>query len=234
MKHYWTYITNGKYSVGTTGQSVYLLDENDNELKCFRDIKYGYNAIFSPDGSIFVVKSTDGRLAVYSIEVQSLIHKFRFSKVDGAQDDGYCFSSDGLFFINLERQIDDLHSAISFYNTKDFSMEFQFILDENMMVNEIEYDSDANEYFVLGFLRNPDGIYHSPFIGKLKNKKIDECVTISDKEYDFYSSFLTSKRSGFTSKSLNIFTDEFDFEAKDNLSYSLAKLYCYRIANPIK
>lgn len=92
MKKYWAYISNGQYSVGTTGQSVFLLDKDGKKLNCFKDIIYAYTPMFSPNGKIFVVKSTDGRLAVYSLITYSLIKKFRYSKVDGAQDDGFCFS----------------------------------------------------------------------------------------------------------------------------------------------
>ena len=102
MKNFWGFTTNGKYSVGCTGQTVYLYDKNGNELAKFKDIIYAYTPMISPDGTLFVVKSTEGRLAVYSLETFSLIKKFRFSKVDGAQDDGFCFSPNGKFFINIE------------------------------------------------------------------------------------------------------------------------------------
>lgn len=89
MKKFWGYVSNNKYSVGCTGQTVYLYDEDGNELAKFKDIIYGYTPMISPDGTLFVVKSADGRPAVYSLETLSFIKKFRFSKVDGVQDDGF-------------------------------------------------------------------------------------------------------------------------------------------------
>lgn len=225
MRNYWAYITGAKYSVGTTGQSVFLFDENGNELKCFKDLKYGYAPIFSPDEKILVVKSTEGRIAVYSTETLSLIQKFRFSKVDGAQSGGYCFSPDGLFFINLEvHEKESVYSTISFYNTEDFSLESQIIVDDNMMVNEIEFDEETNEYFVLGFFC---GTY-SGFIGKLENKKLVECVAVSLVEYDFYSSLYAIKQFGFTSKALQWFSKDFEFKPENALDYSLSKRYYSR------
>lgn len=54
MRNFWTHISNERYSIGCTGQTVYLYDK------------------------------------------------------------------DGNYFINIERQQDELLSAISFYNTSDF------------------------------------------------------------------------------------------------------------------
>ena len=89
MKNFLGYASNGEYSVGCTGQTVYLFNKDGNELAKFKDLKYAYSPIISPDGKIFVVKSTEGRIAVYSLESVSLIKKFRFSKVNGSQDDNF-------------------------------------------------------------------------------------------------------------------------------------------------
>lgn len=68
MKKFWSYVSNGEYCVGTTGQTVYVFDAiTGEEIAKFKDMK--------------------------------LIKKFRFLKVDGAQDEGFCFSKDGKNFI---------------------------------------------------------------------------------------------------------------------------------------
>ena len=103
MPKFWSLISNGKYRVGCTGQTVYIYDQNGTELVKFKDLPYAYTAAFSPKGDIFVVKSTAGRIAVYSLDEPCLIQKFRFSKVDGSQDDIFCFSPDGEWFYNIER-----------------------------------------------------------------------------------------------------------------------------------
>ena len=110
MPKFWSFVGNEKYDVGCTGRTVYVYLKDGTEVARFKDITYAYTPLISPDGRFLVVKSTVGTLAAYSLETLSLIRKFRFSKVDGAQDDGFCFSPDGKFFINIERQKDSLHS----------------------------------------------------------------------------------------------------------------------------
>ena len=99
-----SYISNGTYDIGCTGQTVYVYDKYGAELAKFKDLIYAYYSAISPRGDMFVVKSTDGRIAVYSLKTLSLIKKFRYSKVNYAQHDGFCFSADGKYFINIERQ----------------------------------------------------------------------------------------------------------------------------------
>ena len=84
MKNFQSYTSNDQFSIGCTGQTIYVYDKNGNEIKKFKDIIYAYTPMISPDNDIFVVKSSDGRMAVYSLETMSLIKKFRYSKVDGS------------------------------------------------------------------------------------------------------------------------------------------------------
>ena len=58
-KKFWTFIGNDKYDIGLTGSTVYVYDKNGTELATFKDLTYAYNAIISPLGDIFVVKTTD-------------------------------------------------------------------------------------------------------------------------------------------------------------------------------
>ena len=194
MKKFWGYVSNNKFSVGCTGQTVFLYDKDGNELGKFKDIIYGYTPMISPDGKIFVVKSTEGRLAVYSLETLSLIKKFRFSKVDGAQDDGFCFSADGKYFINVERQGDDLHSAISVYDTAGFSRVSQFLLGDIGMLEDIEQVD--GELYVIGFWRNSDLIVTEDFVAKYAEGKISEPVNITKNEYEYYNELLLNKKKG--------------------------------------
>lgn len=39
-----------QYFVGCTGQTVFLCDTTGAEIARFKDIKYGYMPLFSPDG----------------------------------------------------------------------------------------------------------------------------------------------------------------------------------------
>ena len=98
-KKFWTFIGNDKYDIGLTGSTVYVYDKNGTELATFKDLTYAYNAVISPLGDIFVVKTTDGRMAIYSFEPLKLVKKFRFSKIDGGQDENMVFSPDGKYFV---------------------------------------------------------------------------------------------------------------------------------------
>ena len=224
MKKFRSYIENDEYGVGCTGQTVYLYDKNGTELKKFKDLPYACKSAFSPLGNIFVIKTTEGRLAVYSLDTLSLIKKFRYSKVDYAQDDGFCFSPDGRYFINLERQGDDLHSAVSVYNTEDFSRVSQLLLDENMRVSHIELAN--GEYYVLGFMRGIDRVITTGFVGKYASNQIQNILPISEQEHGFYRDYLYLKMMGFTEKA---YGDYFSvsLEKLRSADHSLAKLWKY-------
>ena len=196
MPRFVSYISNGIYDIGCTGQTVYVYDKNGTELAKFKDLTYIYYAAISPRGDIFVAKSTEGRLAVYSLETLSLIKKFRFSNVNYAQDDGFCFSADGKYFINLERQGDDLHSVISVYDTADFSRVSQFSFGDGGMVFDIEQVD--GEFYVHGFWRDADLIMPENFVAKYKDGKICESFHITENEHAYYNELFLKKRRGET------------------------------------
>lgn len=222
MKKFWAYISNGRYSIGTTGQTVYLYDEYGNEIGKFKDIIYAYTPMFSPDGKIFVVKSTDGRLAVYSLESHSLIKKFRFSKFDAAQDGGFCFSPDSKYFINLENHCDDgLQWAISAYDTADFSMVSRLYL-EDIAVNYIEYDSETDEYYCMGLI---PGVEDSNFVAKYKNNAVVDMCKYPEKDWSFNTSYMDLKMCGFTEKKYEWSYLDCKLDELKNMDLSIAKLY---------
>ena len=204
MPRFVSYISNGIYDIGCTGQTVYVYDKNGTELAKFKDLIYAYYAVISPCGDILVVKSTDGRLAVYSLEGLSLVKKFRFSKVNYAQDDGFCFSADGKYFINIERQIDELHSVISVYDTSDFGVISQISLGDSGMVQAIEQVD--GEFYVLGFWRDTNLIITQNFVAKYKDGKICESVNITQNEYEYYNELLLNKRRGESVKNHTLAT----------------------------
>ena len=79
---------------------MYLYDDKNHELAKFKDITYAYRGAFIPRSNIFVLRSTEGRMAVYDCDERRLLFKFRFSDVGYSQDDGFCFSPDGKYFLN--------------------------------------------------------------------------------------------------------------------------------------
>ncbi|MBQ5445224.1 MAG: hypothetical protein IIT48_00960 [Lachnospiraceae bacterium] len=226
MRSYWSLIGNDKYSIGCTGQTVYLLNKQGIEIAKFKDLPYAYASGISPRGDLFVVKSTEGRLAVYSFSPAELITKFRYSKVGGSQDDDFCFSSDGKKFYNIERHIDSTITALSVYDTKSFSL-IKRVLDKDYscVLTSIEYDAETETVFLLGFYRDEAGIASEFFVGKLIDDKLNDVVRISEKEHDFYRDYLHLKMSGFTNKTFKWSYFDIELEKLKVSDYSLAKLW---------
>lgn len=226
MPNFWSLISNGKYSVGCTGQAVFIYDKNGKELARFKDLTYAYTSAISPKGDIFVVKSTKGRMAVYSLEELCLIKKIRFSKVDYAQDENFCFSPDGKLFYNIERHNSDLETALSIYRTSDFSLEKRLLSeDRDTLLDSIEYDSETNCYYILGFFRNRNNrnVY---FVAKLIDDQLNAIRRISEKDWWHYLEYKKLEMSGFAKKAIQ--WSEFDgcdlCDIK-NKRLSLAKLW---------
>ena len=194
MPRFKSIIENEKYGVGCTGQTVWVWDKNDTVIAKFKDLIYAYRAAFSPRGDIFVVKSAEAWLAVYSLETMSLIKKFRFSKAHYAQDDSFCFSPDGKYLLNVERYGDDLHSAIAVYNTSDFSLSSRLIVDECMMLSHIQ--QVGGEYYLLGFMRDSDGVISYGFVAKYKDDEICDIMKITNAEREFYNEHLDQTMFG--------------------------------------
>ena len=190
--------TNDNFTVGCTGQTVYLFDKDGNEIAKFKDIIYAYTPILSPDNKLLVVKSTVGMLAVYSLETFSLVKKFRFSKVDGAQDDGCCFTTDGKSFVNIERHKDALHSAISTYDTSDFSLVKQVSFDDYTALNYIECDESTNTFYVLGYMRDADKVFDYGFVAAFAENELCNVTPITTKEYELYNEYKHMELMGFS------------------------------------
>ncbi len=229
MRKFWSYITNGKYSVGCTGGTVHVYDANGAELAKFKDIRYAYHPIFSPDGSTLLVKSTDDYFVVYSLETLSLKHKVHFSNVGGSQDDGYTFSIDGAYFYNIERHKYSYNHAISIYDTSDFSRINMFFEDDNNTEpNFIEHNSEGN-LFVLGFCRGDKGVKCHNFISKFSAERaLTDMYEISYEDYNFYHNFKNLERSGFTDKAKQwsgFIYAGVDMTGMENQSYPLSELW---------
>lgn len=217
MPNFVGYVTNEKYSVGCTGQTVYVYDASGKELARFKkDIIYAYTPMFCPGQNMFVVKSKDGRLAVYSLDTMQLIKKFRFSKVDGAQDDGFCFSPDGKHFYNIERHIDSLNSCLSIYETSNFNRIKQlFLSDSKVVLKHIEYDAERDKFFVLGFMRGKLGVFEYGFVAVLENDVLSDITQISDEEYGDILAYKSMELYGFTPEAKGVWSSLPGYEWAD-------------------
>ena len=213
MKDFQTYISNGIHSIGCTGQSVYVFDKTGNEIAKFKDLIYAYYAMISPNGKFFVVKSSEGCIAVYSLETLSLIKKFRFSMAPS--DEGFCFSQDGTEFYNIEshRNADTPKTAVAVYDTSDFSLKKR-ILDDNTRLYLSMLEMCDDEIYILGSKKpseDREDIEDSKyFVGKLTNDELDS-ITISDREYWYYYEYLDFKLKGFAKKESRSLSSLFKF-----------------------
>ena len=201
-KQFWTYLETDKYNIGLTSKTVYIYDKEGNEIASFKDLSYGYMGCVSNNQKLLAVKGSEGRIAIYSLEKLELIKKYRFSKVDGSQDDNFTFSPDDKYFLNIERHISSTKTVLSIYDTKDFSLHKRLLDDNDLVISFIEYDKVFKEYFILGFIRNPQTkVAEKYFVCKLENEELNGIKYISTSEYDFYSFAKKVEFEGFTEES---------------------------------
>ena len=201
-KKFWTFIEGDKYKIGLTGSTVYVFDKNGTELATFKDLTYAYNAVISPLGDIFVIKTTDGRMAIYSFEPLKLVKKFRFSKIDGGQDENMVFSSDGKYFYSIESHTNTSKTLLAKYKTDDFSLVCHLFSDrERFHLTDIEYDTATECYYVLGILFSPETkMSHRWFVARLVDDELTDVRDITEADRDFYSAVNGLKIMGYTEK----------------------------------
>lgn len=228
MRKFWCYVSNETYSVGCTGQTVYVYDKEGKELAKFKDIKYGYKAVFSPTQNIFIVKSTGAYFAVYSLDTMSLIKKVKYSNIDASQDDGYCFSKDGTYFYNIERQKSSTNSAISIYDTSTFER-VNIFLEDNQKIEPsyIEYD-EHGQIYVFGFLRGDTGVISDGFVSKCNENGLEDVLTISKEDYEYYHNFKSLEIKGFTEKAKEWSGFKYknvDMTGMENMKFPLSELW---------
>lgn len=199
MRNFAGYTENENFKVGCTGQITYVYDKNDNELVKFKkDILYGYLPIFKPNSNILVVKSTIGRIAIYNLDNLCLLKKFRFTSVDGGQDESMCFSKDGKVFYNIEKRV-GLETCIAIYNTDNFEqIKVLFENNQKQSLQHIECDKENGNIYLLGYMRDDNGIFHQPFVAQLENDKLVNITNISKEEYRYIDGYKHLESHGFT------------------------------------
>lgn len=235
MPQFWSYIGNDQFNIGCTGQTVYVYDKAGKELARFKDLIYAYLPVISPRDDHFVVKTTDGRMAVYSLETLSLVKKFRYSKVDGAQDDGCCFSPDGSEFYNIELQGDDTRTVLSVYDTVDYSIKKRILeRDSDLVLRTLQF-VDGTPY-VLYFYRGEHTIHY--YVAKLIDDELRDPCEIKENIYQFYYCYLSLSANGFTEKakkwSALAMQEGYDLSTIQNHHHTLAKLWAWEKAQSEK
>ncbi len=199
MRNFVGYTENENFKVGCTGQTTYVYDKDGNELARFKkDILYGYRPMFQPNSNIVVVKSTMGRIAIYNLDTLSLVKKFRFTPLDGGQDESMCFSKDGKLFYNIESHI-GCRTRLTIYDADTFEPTKRlFENDEKQMLIHIECDRENGQIYLLGYMRDDEGIYHQPFVAQLENDEIINKTNISHNEYKYLNGYKDLESHGFT------------------------------------
>lgn len=237
MKNFWSYISNGEYSAGCTGRTVFLYDKSGNELAQFKDLNYAYNLAFSPNGDLLAVKSNEGFMAIYSPAERKLIKKFRFSKIRYGQNHNFCFTGNGKLLYSIESPTDECVNQISVYGTDGFTFKKQILdEDEDLIVSALEYDSESDRIYVLGFFRRksentPDANYDcwEHWVAYLDDDKLEGIKRISEEEYDYYIDYIDLKNCGFTERRRkwcsNLELYGYDAESAEKEKRSLAELW---------
>ncbi|MCM1226815.1 MAG: hypothetical protein NC320_05235 [Clostridium sp.] len=225
MRKFWTYIKNDDFFVGCSGQTVYVYDKNENELAKFKDIKYAYDAAFSPTENILAVKSTEVWLAFYSLDSMELIKKIRLRKPNSQpQDQGFAFSPDGSLFYNIEYQ-NDLTTHIVVYETESFTESDRFFEGKNIVFCQIEFENQ--KCFLTGFerMKNRNKYFVAEFSGGnlLNLKEVDE------RKFNYINICKELELRGFTEKSIEwSYIDEWSHMNKNDIkTVKLSDLYSY-------
>ncbi len=201
MRNFVGYTENENFKVGCTGQTTYVYDKDGKELARFKkDILYGYRPMFKPNSNIIIVKSTMDKIAVYDLDILSLVKKFRFVPTgeEGAQDHGMCFSKDGRLFYNIENRV-GLQTCLAIYNTENFELIRRlFENNEKQSLQFIECDEESGNIYILGYMRDDNGILHQPFVAQFENDKLINQTNLSKEEYRYVHGYKDIEIYGFT------------------------------------
>ena len=202
MRSFWGFYDNGTYQVGCNGATIYVYDQNNRELAKFRDVTYAYKGAFQPGANIFAAKTTEGSLAIYDLDRLTLVKKIRIARVDG-QDEGFAFSPDGKYFLNIEQKTNSLDTQLTIYRTSDFEVVRElFQDDESMMLQALEMDPESGECYVFGFLRDEHKVMQRGFVGKFTGEEITEVKKLDRVTYRYTRAYKSWERAGFTEKAL--------------------------------
>ncbi len=227
MAKFWSYVTQGKYGIGCTGQSIYVY-ENDTEVARLKGFKYTYKACISPKLNHFALKSTEGVMYVCSLQDFSLITKKRFMKADSPQDHMFTFSLSGDEIISVDQSHGGIHSCISRYSVPELELK-QRIFDDSTILEPCAIELVTDEIiYALIMERNSDGVADKFSVARIENGKLINKKYIPYNVYNLYSAFKDLQSNGFTEKAKQwnplSYLGE-DLSDIENKNYSIAELY---------
>ena len=204
MKKYQGYAQNEKFKVGLNGKTVYIFDNDENELARFQDAPYMYRGKFIPNTNTLVVKSTAGWLLFYDLDNLVLIKKIRFSNI-GSQTKNFAITQDGKYLYNIEAPNYSIRTQLTKYDLRTLKPVItSFHNSETIFLEYVEISNEA--IFLFGFMRNDKGIKDYGFISQYKEIG-EKCILrdgkrIADVVYEKISQYKGCEDFGFTKKSL--------------------------------
>lgn len=224
MKKYQGYAQNEKFKVGLNGKTVYIFDNDENELARFQDAPYMYRGKFIPNTNTLVVKSTAGWLLFYDLDNLVLIKKIRFSNI-GSQDESFAITQDGKYLYNIEAPNCSTRTQLTKYDLRTLKpLITSFHNSETIFLKYIEISNEA--IFLFGFMRDDKGIKDYGFISQYKEIG-EKCILregkrIADAVYEKISQYKGCEDFGFTQKTLGYH----DLEKIEDLEpYTLSGVY---------
>ena len=181
MRQFYGFFDNGKYIVGCNGGTIYVYDHNEVELARFKGLSCTYRGAFRPGTNVFVAKSAIGSLAVYDLDTLSLIRKINYTR-KGAQDEGFAFSVSGDLFYNIEKPVLSTKTQLTVYDGTNFEKKATYFADDEKMV--LQYiETYADEIYVVGFMRNENGIYDYSFTARFVNGEVKDIRKIHSNDH---------------------------------------------------
>ena len=206
-RSFWSYISNGKHSIGTTGGMVYVYDENNIEIAQLRVQNYSYELAFFPDGERFAVRSNEGIIAVYDLSNFQLVKKFRYGKAKDPQDGNMCVSLDGKYIYVINYTFDQKKDApnwwVDVYETKSFTIVKTLFKEDGIYPDYLEWGEDENSFYILGSVdkdANVPGMTADGWIIAKYERGELRGHTIYYKTINLYKNLKMWQLSGFTAK----------------------------------
>lgn len=224
MKKYQGYAQNEKFKVGLNGKTVYIFDNDENELARFQDAPYMYRGKFIPNTNTLVVKSTAGWLLFYDLDNLVLIKKIRFSNI-GSQTKNFAITQDGKYLYNVESPNYSTRTQLTKYDLGTLKPVItSFHNSETIFLKYVEISNETT--FLFGFMRDDKGIKDYGFISQYKEIG-EKCMLqdgkrIADAVYEKISQYKDCEDFGFTQKSLEYSGLE---KIEDLEPYTLSRVY---------
>lgn len=207
MRNHWSLLSNGTYQVGMSGASIWVYDQQGNQLARFQDIRYAYDGAFQPGSHIFVAKSKEGTMAVYDLAKLKLLRKWTVNRL-ATNDQGFAFTPDGRYFYSIEFPDASLRNHLTRYRTEDWSVDRVYFKGTAMMfLEEIAFEPESGQGYLMGYFRNDEGVYEEGFVAPFdpESETVSERIKyapLSEAAHRYLRWYTDWEKSGFTKKRL--------------------------------